>query len=143
MDDPVGYVTEGVRLLRDHGEYRQTWLLQTHSAADMLVRGLGDHTHLDTILAAHNATCALVATLGYPDDTGVVPKSEAALLALGRRAKTTGSHTMYAAEIAAMNEMISLHDEFLDCVTVQQMEDALAFAKKEVGAGRCGMINGV
>ena len=138
--DPVGYATESVTLLREHGDYYQSWLLKNHAAADMLVRGLGTKVHIDTLMASHNIVCALVALMKYPDDTGVVAASEAALLALGRRGAASGQFTMYAAEIAAMNNMLSLHDEFLACVTVREMEDAIKFAKRECVAGRRSMI---
>ena len=47
---------------------------------------------------------------------------------------------MRAAEIQAMRDLMAFHDELLDAVTVQQFERALAYARKEIAAGRAAYL---
>jgi len=51
-----------------------------------------------------------------------------------------GKLTPKAEEIVAVNELLALHDDFLMCITVKQMEDALQYAKKQIGAGKATVI---
>jgi hypothetical protein len=40
----------------------------------------------------------------------------------------------------AMRDLMQLHDELLDVVTIRQFEDALAYARKEIAAGRASTL---
>jgi hypothetical protein len=85
---------------------------------------------INDLLAAHNATLGLVKTLNYPDDTYIMQRSHSALQGVVARFAEVGRYVLRGSEMAALNEMISLHDEFLDHVTVRQMEEALAYIKR-------------
>jgi hypothetical protein len=50
---------------------------------------------------------------------------------------------MKAPEIQAMRDMMSFHDELLEVVTVGQFEKALAYARREIQAGRANRLKEV
>ena len=138
--DPVGYVTEGLMLLKDHEDYSTKWSVLARTAWFRITQGVGTHQDSNNVMAALNITQALKETLGYPDELGDIPRAEQALIQLLERGNQIGRLTPKAEEIAAVNELLILHDEFLDSITVKQMEDALLYAKKQINAGKAYVI---
>lgn len=137
----VDFVVETHTLMRNHdGKYVDLWLLRNHGAMHAVTRGVATRTDVDTLMAALNITSAFVATLGYPDDLALVPKAEAALAAMCERSSRLGRVVIRAEETQALNELLSLHDEFFNCVTVGQFETAFKHAKRELLAGRATKV---
>jgi hypothetical protein len=50
---------------------------------------------------------------------------------------------MKSDEMQAMRDLMGLHDELLDVVTVGQFEKALVYAKKEINAGRVARLKDI
>lgn len=138
--NPLGYVTEGMMLLKDHDDYATKWAVLARTAWFRITQGVGTHQDSNNVMAALNITQALKETLGYPDEPGDIPRAEQALIALCTRGNQLGKLTPKAEEIVAVNELLALHDDFLMCITVKQMEDALQYAKKQIGAGKATVI---
>ena len=128
--DPLGYVLESMKPITDHESYLVDLKLRNHAALTLLLKGQAAKQEINDLLAAHNATLGLVKTLNYPDDTYIMQRSHSALQGVVARFAEVGRYVLRGSEMAALNEMISLHDEFLDHVTVRQMEEALAYIKR-------------
>jgi hypothetical protein len=128
--DPVGWTVESNKLLRDHGDYAVTCKIRANDAMLALTQGRADLQSMGDLLAAHNVTLGLVGSLDYPDDTYITLRSQKALEDVVLRHKEVGRYVLKGSEMAAINDMLSLHDEFLDHVTVRQMEEALRYIKR-------------
>lgn len=138
--DPVAFVVEGSTLLADHGGYALSWKLKNNQAFASLMRGQASKMDMDTLAAVHNITEGLLVTLGGRDVDGTVARSAVAIIDICARAGEGKNLAMRAEEMQAMRDLMSLHDELVDVVTVGQFEKALAYAKREIAAGRANKI---
>jgi len=143
LTDPVGYVVESSTPLADHGTYVIDWKLKNHMAMETLMKGMAGKPHLDTVVAARNITEGLMVVLGGADVDGTLARSGAALMDVCDRANLGKGTALRAAEMQALRDLMSLHDELLDVVTVGQMEKAIAYIKKEIRAGRAEQLKGI
>lgn len=143
LTDPVAFVVESATMLGEHGTYVVDWKLKNHVAMEMLFRGVAKRAHIDTLVAARNVTEALMVTLKGADVDGTLMRSGAALMDLCDRGNAGKSLVLRAPEMQAMRDLMGLHDELLDVVTVGQMERAIAYAKREISAGRAARLKEV
>lgn len=134
--DPVGFVLESVKPLAELDDYVLKWKLKNHEAFAALMRGQAGKTDIDTLAAARNIAEALMVVLDGSDVDGTLARSAVAIIELCDRGNAGKSLVMRAEEMQAMRDLMQLHDELLDVVTIRQFEDALAYAKKEIAAGR-------
>lgn len=140
LRDPVGFVVESVTPLVEHDSYVLNWKLKNNEAFAALMRGQATKTDMDTLASAHNITDALLVILDGQDIDGTVARSAVAIMDICNRANAGKGVAMRAAEMQAMRDLMQLHDELMDVVTLGQMEKAIAYAKKEIAAGRANRI---
>lgn len=143
LANPLGFVLESSRMLVDHETYVVDWQLKNNVAFAALLRGEATKKDLDTLVAARNITEALVHVLDGRDVDGTLARSACALIEICDRANAGKGTAMKAAEIQAMRDMMSFHDELLEVVTVGQFEKALAYARREIQAGRANYLKKV
>lgn len=141
--DPVGFVVESVTPLADHDSYVLNWKLKNNEAFAALMRGQATKADMDTLAAAHNITDALLVVLEGTDIDGTVARSAAAIIEICERANAGKGVAMRSAEMQAMRDLMQLHDELMDVVTLGQMEKAVTYAKKEIAAGRANRIKAI
>jgi hypothetical protein len=134
--DPVGFVVESVRPLAELDDYVLKWKLRNHEAFASLMRGQAGKTDIDTLAAARNIAEALLVVLDGEDIDGTLTRSAVAIIEMCDRGNAGKALVMRSEEMQAMRDLMQLHDELLDVVTIRQFEDALAYAKKEIAAGR-------
>jgi len=134
--DPVGFAVESSTLLKDHGTWLLNWSLRNNVAFGELLKGRARKSDLDTLVAARNITEALMVTLEGKDIDGTLSRSACALIDICERANAGMGTAMKAPEMQALRDLMALHDELLDVVTVGQFERALAYARKEIQAGK-------
>jgi len=97
-------------------------------------------------MAAHNITKGMIHTLGaaeIEEHRSTLLRSQVALVELATRGNTTGRLILKAPEMQALNDMLALHDNLMDVVTVQQFERALHYARGELKAKRCVSVKGL
>lgn len=138
--DPVGFVVESVKPIVEHDNYVLDWKLKNNAAFAALMRGQATKTDMDTLAAAHNITDALLVILDGQDIDGTIARSAVAIMDICDRANAGKGVAMRANEMQAMRDLMQLHDELMDVVTLGQMEKAIAYAKKEIAAGRANRI---
>ena len=143
LADPVGFVVESSTLLTKHGNYVVDWQLRNNSAFEKLLKGIADKKDLSTLTASRNITEALIVTLGGHDIDGTLARSAVALIDICDRGNAGKGVAMRAEEMQAMRDLMGLHDELLEVVTVGQFEKALAYAKKEINAGRAARLKDI
>jgi hypothetical protein len=138
--DPVGFAVESNGLLKDHGTWLLDWSLRNNVAFGELLKGRASKTDLDTLVAARNIVEALIVTLDGVDIDGTLARSAAALIDICDRANAGKGTAMRAPEMQAIRDLMALHDELLDVVTVGQFETALRYAKREIQAGKAAKL---
>lgn len=140
--DPLGYVLEANKLLKDHESYVVNWELKNIAAFSALLKGEATKAELDTLVAARNIVDALLVVCGVKQDDGTLARSACALMEICDR-YSQGKRALKAPEIQALRDMMQVHDELLDVVTVGHFEKALAYARKEIRAGKAQVLKEV
>lgn len=135
LRDPVGYVIEGLTPLteQEDGKYITNWKIRVHSAMHSVLKGEAKKSDMDDLVASWNVTSALCNIHGLEDES--VIRGKQALIDLCGRASKIKRVVAKAEEIKALNELVALHDEWIDSITVRQMEDALAWCKDRRNQG--------
>ena len=140
LANPLGYVIESATPLIEHESYVVDWQLRNNSAFEKLLKGLADKKDINTLVAARNITEGLMVTLKGADADGTLARSAVALIELCDRGNAGKSLVMKAQELQAMRDMMQLHDELLEVVTVRQFERALEYTKNEIKVGRASQL---
>lgn len=141
--DPVGFVLEGLRPLRQQGNYLLNLKVVNHGAMRQLIRGLASLDDLNSLMAMSNATVALISLGIGREYADVAERGVAALRAVVDRATVNVRVTLYAHEITALNEYMELHDAQLDAITVADLSRAIdiANARKLPGLFTKSLVN--
>lgn len=134
--DTMAFVRKSLTPLRDHDDYVLNWKSSVHGSMHSLVRGIAVQQDVDSLLAAHHVCEALLKTGMGADYRQLLVASSAALRGLTDRAAQLGRFSVRETELAALNDMIDLHDALMEHVTVGQIDKALVLAKSEILAGR-------
>jgi hypothetical protein len=140
LQNPLGYVMESATPLIEHETYVVDWQLKNNSAFEKLLKGIADKKDINTLVAARNITEGLMVTLKGADADGTLARSAVALIELCDRGNAGKSLVMKAQEIQVMRDMMQLHDELLEVVTVRQFERALEYTKNEIKVVRASQL---
>jgi hypothetical protein len=138
--DPVAFAVEAVKPLAEHQSYVVNWKLRNTLAFGELLKGKASKTDIDTLASARNIVEALLVTLKGVDIDGTLERSAVALIDICDRANKGMGTATRAPELQAIRDLMSLHDELLEAVTVGQFEAALAYARKEIKAGKAARL---
>lgn len=126
--------------MKDHSpDYVLNWKIRNTISFGRLMRGEAEKEDLSNLIACRNITEALLVVCGIKNDDGTLARSAVAIIDICER-YATGKKALYPAEIQALRDVIQLHDEIFELITVKQMEDALTYAKREIKAGRVNKI---
>lgn len=131
--DPLGFVLESSKPLAEHDNYVINWKVNNHLSMQALVKGEASKADMDALIAAHNITRALLITKGMPL-VDLLAAGKDAIVDIGRRHQELQRFVPRGPQITAINELLSLHDELLDAITVKEFENALAYARREIQA---------
>jgi predicted nucleotidyltransferase len=138
--NPVEFVIESSQRLSEHSpSLVLDWKIKNTTAFGNLLRAEATKKDLDTLVAARNITEALMVVCGIKQDDGTLARSACALIEICDR-YNQGKKALRAPEIQALRDLLPLHDELMDVVTVNQFEKALAYAKKEIRAGKAQQL---
>jgi hypothetical protein len=140
--DPLGFVLESNKPLKEHDSYVIDWKIKNTVAYGALLRGEATRQNLDTLVAARNICEALLVVFKVKEDDGTLARSACALIEICER-YAEGKRALKAPEIQALRDMMQLHDELLDLSSVGQFEKALAYAKKEIRSGKAQQLKEV
>lgn len=145
MLNTVEYVKESIKPLSEHDSYLVDWKIKNNESFAALMKGQALRKDLDTMVAARNICEAVVVTRygAQDDDTGTLTRSQAALMDICDRASAGKGTAMKAPEMQAMRDLMHLHDDLLETITVKEFEAALAYAKKELTNGRAARLKPV
>jgi len=115
--------------------------LSNHSALAALADGTATRLDVDQLIAARNMAEALrsVARLGMHHKE-ILAEGHMALIEVGKRTLADGKPSATPEEIAALTDLLELHDLQLEQTTVIQMERAIRLVKDRVRSGQVSRI---
>jgi hypothetical protein len=122
--NPVAYVIEGLKPVKEHDSYLMDLKIKNHGAMTALTRGQADKDQINFLINMSNAAEALC-IMGFKQEyVELILEGSDALLEVGRRGSSTGSFILKAEEMSAINLLMQINDEQLDLITVRDMEKA-------------------
>jgi len=129
--NPVAYVLEGMKPLRDHDSTLIDLKIKNHAAMESLTKGRAMRSDMDILINMVNVVEALY-RLGFGEDYGdVVQQGLDALHEVGKRGVQTGRFILKAHEMSHLNTIMELHDAQMEIATVKDMEKAIDLVNKE------------
>ena len=129
--NPLLYVLESFRPVRDHDSYLIDMKIKNHGALSNLTRGVAGRQDIDTLISMGNVTEDLY-RLGFGREYGdVVKQGLDALHDVGKRGVQTGRFILKAQEMSHLNLSMELHDAQMDLITIKDMEKAIDIVNKE------------
>ena len=133
--NPAAYAVESATQLTDHGSYSIDWKLRAHISMSALEKGEATRDEIEDLIAAHNITEALVRTRKLDGAQAVTDRSHRAFQSMMDRCAGRECLALNYEERAAINDMLDLHDQLMDAITVHQLEEAIAYAKGQLRSG--------
>jgi len=131
LQNPLGYVLEGMTPVAKHDSYLTELKIKNHLAMTMLTKGQATRGDIDTLIATVNIVEALY-RLGFGTEyADVVREGLDSLRAVGKRGADTNKFILKADEMNALNLVMELHDAQMDLITIKDMDNAVAIVKKE------------
>lgn len=106
-------------------------------ALHALTQGQATRSEMDDLIAMGNAVEALY-RLGFGKDYGDVVKNGLdSILNVSRRGVEKGGRFILTApEMNALNDLMELHDQQMEIITVKDMEKAMQLMEKEYRSGK-------
>jgi hypothetical protein len=149
LTNPLGYVIEGITPVANHKSYLVDLKLKNHAAMTALTQGAASKTDINTLIAMHNIQEAIhrmlkqrvITDLPIELDQSTLIRGKAALIDLSSRCAAIDNFVCHAPEIQAINDLMAMHDELMDFITVRHMDKAIAFARHEIACNRATVIN--
>lgn len=141
LKNPLKYVLDGLTPMRTMKEDVERLRIKNHGALQLIVIGRGKKEDVDVLIAATNMAVAIkdVCKLGG-DYEADISAMHAAVYSMARRGIETGRFVFTGPELQAVNAGMEVHDAQIDICTVQEIEKACAYVKKEIGSGRARVI---
>jgi hypothetical protein len=123
---------ESLTPVAKHSDFLVNLKIRNHMSMQALTQGRATRAEMDDIIAMGNAVEALY-RLGFGKDyEEVVRKGLDAILNVARRGVEKGERFILTApEMNALNELMELHDEQMEVITVKDMENAMKLMEKE------------
>ena len=129
--NPVAYVVEGLRPVKEHDSYLIDLKIKNHGAMSNLTRGLADKEDVNTLINMVNVVEALY-RLGFGREYGDVVKDGLdALHDMGKRGVQTGRFILKAQEMSHLNLIMELNDAQMDLINIKDMEKAIDLVNKD------------
>lgn len=134
MVNPHDYVFDNRKTLSEYDPgYITNIQIRAHSAMTVLIQGKALPVDMDVIAASYNIALGLCRVIKHPDDAHIafnrtLNKALAAFKELCIRGKSLGRITAKSTEITALNDLINLHDQLLNVVTVKEFEAGMKIA---------------
>jgi hypothetical protein len=131
LQNPLGYVLEGLEPVRSHGSHALNLKIKNHLALSNLTQGKATRYDIDILINMVNIVEALY-RLGFGKEYAEEVKNGLdALHAVAVRGKDTNRFILKADEMNALNIISELHDAQLEVITVKDLDQAVELVEKE------------
>ena len=128
LTNPMAWLLEGFSPVEKQSEYMLKLRLVNANALDSLVRGIAVSKHINDLLAAHNMSVALVHLKLGEDYAHLLEPAYNAFMATIERYKSVGKFVCRGPEIAAIKDLMELHDAQLSACTLERFEEGINIA---------------
>lgn len=131
LQNPLGYVLEGMEPVRSHGSHALNLKIKNHMALSNLTQGKATRHDIDILINMVNIVEALY-RLGFGKEYAEEVKNGLdALHAVAVRGRDTNRFILKADEMNALNIISELHDAQLEVITVKDLDQAIELVEKE------------
>lgn len=131
LQNPLGYVLEGMEPVRSHGSHALNLKIKNHLALSNLTQGKATRHDIDILINMVNIVEALY-RLGFGKEYAEEVKNGLdALHAVAVRGRDTNRFILKADEMNALNIISELHDAQLEVITVKDLDQAIELVEKE------------
>lgn len=131
LQNPVGYVLEGMEPVRSHGSHALNLKIKNHLALSNLTQGNATRHDIDILINMVNIVEALY-RLGFGQEyANEVRSGLDSLHAVAVRGKDTDRFILKADEMNALNLICELHDAQLEVITIKDLDQAIELVEKE------------
>jgi hypothetical protein len=131
LQNPVGYVIEGVTPVSQHESFLIDVKIKTHMALANMTQGKAVREDVDTLIEAVNVVEALY-RMGFGTEYGDEMRNGLeALHSVGVRGAKSGQFVLKSEEMKALNTIMELHDAQLEVITLKDMERAYKIVVEE------------
>jgi hypothetical protein len=135
LENPIGWVIERMKPAISASEWLITLKLRNHGALLAMMDGTANLRHADDTIAAH-AMCHVLASRGFGVEyKPVVDAAHHAIVSFCERHKRVGRYGLTGSEIAALRDLLELHDQQIGATTIGEVEDAIAAASALIKSG--------
>lgn len=131
LQNPLGYVLEGMEPVRSHGSHALNLKIKNHLALSNLTQGKATRYDIDILINMVNIVEALY-RLGFGKEYAEEVKNGLdALHAVAVRGRDSNRFILKADEMNALNIISELHDAQLEVITVKDLDQAIDLVEKE------------
>jgi len=132
MLNPLGHVLEGMESVKSRDSYLRTLKIRNSEAVLALLRG--EATKLDmNVLVAMSNMVEVFCAMGFGQEyTDVSTEGRTAILKIIFRAVDKHTFVPMGPEIKAIQELMELHDQQMDVITIRELDTAIALARKKI-----------
>ena len=131
INDLITYTIASVQPITKYGTHILDVKIKNHVAMNALLFGKATKDDIDMLISMTNI-CEALYRLGFGREyKDVVAKGLEALYQVSTRGVEASVFVCKLSEVAAMNELMELHDAQMDVITVRDMEKALALVQQE------------
>ncbi len=131
LQDPLGYVLEGLRPLTDFGDTSLKARLQNESSLRAVIDGTAKKYDLDILINMSNMATALSRKHGV-DWRAEIIQAAWVIDTMQKRLRKWGKVQATPSEIESLTLLADIHDAQLDAAAVVDVEKALRIVKKNV-----------
>jgi len=140
LQNPLGYVLDGIAPITAHSKYLVELQLKNSSAMVNLMQGKATKQDMNIIIAMSNIVEALC-ELGFGKEyASVAVDGREAIISIVYRAVDKFRFVPTGPEIKALNTLMELHDEQMQVITVRDMDKAIAHSKEKLRNKRATVL---
>ena len=136
LQNPLGYVLEGLEPVRSHGSHALNLKIKNHLALSNLTQGKATRHDIDILINMVNIVEALYRLEFGKEYAEEVQHGLQALYAVAVRGKDSSRFILKADEMNALNTITELHDAQLEVITLKDLDQAVVLVEKERRAKR-------
>jgi len=130
---PLGYVLEGLESVKSHESYMRTLKIRNSAAMVALLQGKATKLDMNVLVAMSNMV-EVFCSMGFGKEyVDVSTQGRTAVLGIIFRAVEKMRFVPKGEEIKALQDLVELHDQQMDVITVNELDAALTTARKRVG----------
>lgn len=131
LQNPLGYVLEGMTPVSQHESFLVDVKIKAHMALLNLTQGKAVREDIDTLIQAVNVVEALY-RMGFGTEYGDAMRNGLdALHSVGVRGAKSNRFILRSEEMKALNTIMELHDAQLEVITLKDMERAYKLVLEE------------